>query len=684
MNMNFPIIRLAQGLRSSLILTLLLLALLSSSKSIWASEHAAQLLACTDPLGCIEFLADSTVLVTGLHDLSTYVSLVGTEQSQGAALAAKEFETLLGRPIEYRPLDTRCDAATALRLLESQRTESNLLGIVGPTCNDVTQELILRASEMGTVMIAPGATRTAFTGSADPTINYWQPGFYSTASSDLHQAIATAQFALHNLGIRQLVIIGDGSQDSTQLSDVMSLAFQLQGGQVLEHMVMPASIAALNSLLEDLSNSNSIAIYLPISHQQALRFLQGVRGQTAFQDFPLLASSAWLESDVAQAVQGSNLTLYATGMKPRSYGNQTFLGIWQATYGSTPLTTAGPQAYDAMALLLQAARLVATKDSLGNVSIGRLALRQALTQMRGFPGVSGVLDCTQSGYCGADDAWATLQFTTGPALGAHWPPALVQHALPMEPKYPLYQGRSLQTQEIMSGPGAGFQQVGQLEPLATYQVRRASPDLSWLNLQAGGWIPASAIELFDVGLPVATNVPQLLVINEGEARVNQQIGHLEWPVPFRTKFEVADKLFITLTQLFREGDRGYSSTVPTSYNVSTSCPDCGHIGLRISLENKRPGTERTISIHDFQLILYRQGEGLADALPASVLRCRLNRFRNDQVVLRSFVGETERDLCFDVPDSTRVTWFYSLGFTSSLVEGSEGANGAETLHFSLQ
>ena len=671
------------GVRTGLALAFLLLGVFCSSNSAWALEQTPQLLPCTDPLGCIEILSNSTVLVSGLHDLSTYVSLVGTEQSQAAALAVKEFGTLLGRPIEYRPLDTRCDTATALGILESQQAEPTLLGIIGPTCNDVTQELILKASEMGTVLFAPSATRPAFTSPSDLASSHWQPGFYSTASNDLHQGVATAHFAIHYLGLRNLVIISDGSQDSSQLSEVMSRAFQLQGGQVLENRVMPANVATLTSMLENLSTSQPTAIYLPVSHQQALRFLQSVRGKTTFQTFPLLASSAWLESDVAQAAQGSNLTLYATGHRSRTHGNSSYSQIWQSTYGSNPLTTAGPQAYDAMAMLLQAARLVATSDSRGNVSIGRLALRQALSQMGGFPGISGVQDCTENGYCAADDTWAFLQFTTGPALGANWPPILVQHALPPTPVHPRYIGRSLLAQEILLGPNEGFNKVGMLEPNETHQVLQVSPDLAWYNLQVGGWVPTGALELYDMGLPIALNVPQLPV-NEEEEVADLVVGHWEWPVPFRSTFEVADKLFITLTEFFREDDREYSNTVPTSRRVSTSCPNCGHIGLRVSLENKRPGTERTISIHDFQLLLVRQGEGLAETIPASELRCKLNRFRNDQVILRPFVGEIERDLCFDVPDTSRVTWFYTLAFASSLVGDSEDTDGAETLHFSLQ
>ena len=667
-----------------LILVGLLLALNCFSKSVWAAPEEIQILPCADPLGCIEFLANTTVLVGGLHDLSTLASLVGSEQSQASNLAVRDFGSLLGRPIEYRSFNTDCDSDTAVRLLGSQQAEPAFLGFVGPTCNDVAKELIFEASNMGTVLIAPSATRPAFTSPTTQPGSLWQPGFYTTSSNDLNQGIATAHFAIHNLGLRQLMIIGDGSQDSAHLSEVVSRAFRIQGGHILESRIMPDSDSALDDLVEHLSSSQPSAIYLPISHRHALRFLNKVRGQTSFQTFPILVSATWLESDVAQAVQGSNLTLYATGLKPRSHGIPSFMHNWLVNYGNEPRTLAGPQAYDAATILLQAARLVATTDYLGNISVGRLALRQAVAQLSGFPGVSGVLNCTETGYCGADDSWAVFQYTTGPGLGATWPPALVQHSLPPTPFNAIYLGRSLLTQTIHEGPHVEFSQVGTLQANEVLQVRQISPDGAWYNLQAGGWVPSGALDLYDLGMPVATFLPLLPVIEDQDQISDREVGHVEWPVPFRTTFEVADGLYVTLAEFLRDGDREYSNTVPTSHRVAATCPFCGHIGLRLSLENRKPGTDRTVSIHEFQLLLVRQEEGLPETIPAAELRCRLNRFRNDRVVLKPFVGETERDICFEVPDTTRVAWFYVLTYTPVATESSEETANSEFLHFSLQ
>ncbi len=664
-----------------LLLGFLLLVLCGGSRSVWAASQLPQLLPCTDPLGCLEYPAGTTVQISGLHDLSPYASYAGVEQSQAAHLAVQHFGALLGHPVAYRALDTRCDVATAQNLMTSQLADTAPLGFVGATCNDVTQALILQASGMGTVLLAPSATRSAFTSPRSQPGSAWQPGFYATVSSDLHQGIATAHFVVHNLGLRHLTIIGDGTPDSAHLSEVVSRAFQLQGGHILAHRMMPFSDTGLDALLAHLSTSQPTALYLPVSRQQALRFLRRVRGQTAFQTFPILTSASWLEADVAQAVQGSNLTLYATGQRSRSHGMAAFTHQWQAAYDTSPRTMAGPQAFDAVTMLLQAARLVAVTDRLGNISIGRLALRQALARMEGFPGVSGVLGCSATGYCGADDAWAIFQFTTGPALAAMWPPTLVWHARPPTPIHPTYQGRSRLAQHIRKGPHMDFPQVGTLQRDAIYRVRQISPDRAWYNLQDGGWVPASALALYDLGMPEATFLPPLP--RPEEVSLDRSVGQANWPVPFRSPFEAADGFYVTLTHFLREGDRDYANTVPPASPVAASCPYCGHIGLRIALENRR--TDRTVSIHDFQLQLVRPGEGLTETIPASALKCRLNRFRNDRVTVKPFVGAIERDLCFAVPDTSRVAWFYTLVYAPPrTAEEAAGTSDAAMLHFSLQ
>ena len=447
---------------------------------------------------------------------------------------------------------------------------------------------------------------------------------------------------------------------------------------------MPTSDAALDEFVKHLSTSQPTAIYLPVSHQHALQFLQEVRGQTSFQTFPILASATWLESDVVQAAQGSNLTIYATGPKSRSHGIPSYMRHWLTTYGKEPQTFSGTQAYDAATILLQAARLAATTDNLGNISIGRLALRHAIDQLSGFPGVSGVLGCTESGYCGVDDSWAIFQYTTGPALVATWPPTLVQYSLLPRPVNAIYMGRNLLTQAVREGPHLDFPQAGTIQALEVLQVRQISPDGDWYNLQTGGWVPIRAFELYDLGLPVATFLPSLPDVQETDQVSEREVGHAEWPVPFRTTLEVEDKLFVTLIEFLRVGDREYSNTVPTSHRVAATCPLCGHIGLRVSLENRKAGTDRTVSIHDFQLLLVRQEDGLPVIIPAADLRCRLNRFRSDQVVLKPFVGEFERDMCFAVPDATRVAWFYALTYTPAATESSEETANSEILHFSLQ
>lgn len=649
------------------------------SGGVAASPSESQLLPCQDPLGCLEFPSGSDVLVGGLYDFSTHLTMTGREQADAAALAVSQFGDLLGLTIEFRPLNTGCDPETSRRLLRELTGSANLLGVVGPTCNDTAAELILQASKAGTVLVSPSISHPSYTTPAFQYGGFWQPGFHTLGPSDAHQAIAMARFAYWDLGLRKLAIGEDGTQDSAYLADSMAQAFKLQGGAVSARRKVSNSDDDWGRTIAELATSGADALYLPVSRLHALRILDHLQRGSVHLNVPVLGSSDWVERDVTIAASNSGLTLYAATHYPRSYAVAAFMLLWMRNYSSGFHTAAAFQGYDAMALLLQAALTAAERDSQGNVSIGRLALKQALAGTDGFPGVSGNLTCSAYGDCAANDGWSFVQFITRPGQGRVWPPLYLQHAGPPHPVQARYLGRSLNSGEIRAGPDSGFPLTGVLQPESIYQISQSTLDRNWYNLQHGGWVPAENIALHELGLPAAVNVPELN--DAGSQEIVRVVGNADWPVPYRIAHAFDDGLSISLSLYMREGDRDYARSVPAGQGISRSCPYCGHIGMRVSMKFDGRG-ERTVSIHDFQLSLIRDAPNLPQSIPAAKTLCRTNRFRNDEVVMRSGVGTFEKDLCFFVQDTTRAPWFYSLTYAPATDDGS--VDTQPTVYFSLQ
>ncbi|MBN2469530.1 MAG: hypothetical protein JXN59_02305, partial [Anaerolineae bacterium] len=58
------------------------------------------------------------------------------------------------------------------------------------------------------------------------------------------------------------------------------------------------------------------------------------------------------------------------------------------------------QAYDAYNVIVNAIEQVAVLDADGNLVIDRAALAEAIRATEDFPGLTGVLNCTDNGECG--------------------------------------------------------------------------------------------------------------------------------------------------------------------------------------------------------------------------------------------------------------------------------------------
>ena len=77
--------------------------------------------------------------------------------------------------------------------------------------------------------------------------------------------------------------------------------------------------------------------------------------------------------------------------------------------------------YDAVRMLLHAISESAQVDAEGNLLIGKQAIRDALSAIEGFPGITGTLACGETGDCATGEALAVYQINDMEA----WPPELV-------------------------------------------------------------------------------------------------------------------------------------------------------------------------------------------------------------------------------------------------------------------
>lgn len=647
------------------LLSLLCILLLAGLKTdtAWAATGTVQLMPCTDPLGCIEIRAGEPVVVAGFFDLTSLSAVLGQDQSQAAALAAHDFGTIMGHRIEFRAMDTQCYGPQALQTFQTLAAVSTLAGLTGPTCNDVLQDILVPISTRGLSVVVPATMDMAFSHPLQIQGGQWQPGYYTTAADDNHQGVLAAHYAFHHLRARTLAVVDDGNPALDTLRQAMIRAFRIYGGTIVGQESLTLGHGTATAVWEKVVARQPDAVYLPVGHQDALRLIQAARALPALQSIPLLASADWLTSHVANAVQGTGLAIHAAGPYiPESLWAEFHLR-WQAFHAQTPATLRGPHAYDAMSLLLQAIRMTARQDTAGNLSVGRLALRQGLTATSGFPGMTGVLACTETGQCGVQEAWGIFRLATAPGAIALWPPPLVHKPNTPAISVPRFMGRSLDTISLYRGPDTDFPIVGTILRGTVLHVSGTTSDQTWYRLATGGWLATQQVELHDVGLPIISALPILPVPPATQLRT----GAPDWPVPFQTSHEAADGMTLRLEALMRPGNPGYNSTVPLSALQSLPCgkPPCGRVATRISLANTSRSREQQVSVNDFYLHRIRAHDTFPERIEASALLCKVRRFKPDGDTIFSGIGFITRDLCFEVPDTARVSWLYALVYKPS-------------------
>ncbi len=620
--------------------------------------YATQLLPCNDLLGCIEIPAGQPVVVGGLFDRTGANSVQGVDQARAAALAVQDFGPVLGHTVRLQELDISCQASTLH--LEALTATPTLVGFVGPSCNGAARIMLQQNLHRDLPLVSPAATDNALFVSDRLQRGLWQPGFYSVAPSDIHQGVLLARYAYETLGVRTLLVVDDAQPQRDSQRAAMEATFRIYGGQIVGRESLTPGTGPVIPLLERAAALQPDALYLPTDHQDARRLVLAISSMPALHDVLLLVGTDWLAADVAGITRDSSLEIYAAGPYLTPQQANAFEHHWHRNYLQAPFTLSAPHAYDATSLLLQAVRLTAQQDVHGNLSVGRLALRQSLNQMSGFPGYTGVLQCTGHGQCAANLAWGLYRLPTRSDVGA-WPLILIQAPRFPVGRSPRYLGRIVEDANVRSGPESHLPVLRTLDRNDTVQIIGTTPNRAWVQMVTGGWLEASHLELYQFDLPAVFRVPSTPLPTPPPA----QVGDPDWPVPQAQSFRAPDGMSVRVIALLQEGDPGYSSTVPPNTTNRSQCPLCGHVAVRVGLENTSSVNEHRVYLQDFSLHLVQDRNGFPARIEAAALRCRRRIFVRDSSLLRAGIGEVTRDLCFAVPDVTRVTWLYNLVYESA-------------------
>ena len=211
-------------------------------------------------------------------------------------------------------------------------------------------------------MVSPTNTSPALTSDlAGNASAHYHPGYFRTASNDLYQGQAVAQFAYRELGLRRMVSIEDGDPYSAGLAAAFGEAFRALGGEVAFIGSIEKGDTDMTEVLAQFAAAAPEGIFIPLFESEGSALARQVRAFDGLQDAILIADAALLVPEFLATAQSEGI--YFAGPEAAHGGSvngatgksaDEILAVFASTYGDSHPSPYWAHGYDATTLLLSA------------------------------------------------------------------------------------------------------------------------------------------------------------------------------------------------------------------------------------------------------------------------------------------------------------------------------------------
>ena len=311
-------------------------------------------------------------------------------------------------------LDDPCSAFASPQVGAYFEANQDLIGIIGPSCSATASAIAPIIDEAGMVMVSATNTSPELTSDlAGNAGKHNRPGYYRTAHNDLYAGAAIAAFLDETFGPQRTAVVHQGDTYTLGLAQAFRNSYEPRDGSI-SHFVdlgvdttevaTPEQVAdAVAGIAADTPD----ALFFVLYRESAEVFLGGLSDHGGFGETVIVAGDTARYPPLM--AQEHTKGMFISGPDNDHTGNvnqATGASVSQASERFTAATGAPPSrsfwthAYDAATLLLEAIEAASTVEN-GSLVIDRAAIREHLSQVDGFEGLSGTLSCDRFGDCGA-------------------------------------------------------------------------------------------------------------------------------------------------------------------------------------------------------------------------------------------------------------------------------------------
>ena len=382
---------------------------------------------CNDPLGCIELSPDDPIAIGAMLVLSGAVTYLGDDSLGGIELAILDRDsTLLGHDIELVVEDSLCSAEGGQAAAQRLSADPSIVGTIGTNCSSAAQGAMPIISDAGMVMIAPSNTSPSLTNDDVAAGGSHLPGYFRTSHNGLVEGMRNAQFVVNRLQLAALATVHDGDPYTEGLARVVADTFADLGGEVVFEGAVNKGDTDMASILTEIAVHQPDVVYVPLFEPEANFFAAQMQQIAGMEDAVIIAGGASFVAGFPENTGDAAIGIYVSGPLVSGKAYQEFLLAWDEEFGGSPPSGYHAHAYDATNLLLNAVEAVATVKEDGSMIIGRQAVRDAIADTEGYPGLTGSLTCREvspfAGDCATGTALAMFEITEAEVYEDNWPP----------------------------------------------------------------------------------------------------------------------------------------------------------------------------------------------------------------------------------------------------------------------
>ena len=292
-----------------------------------------------------------------------------------------------GHPVDIIMYDTEGDSAKGIDAFTRLVNDDKVLLAIGPTTSGVALAVIDLAEQYQTVMITPQSTNTSI------TAEYGNEWFFRNSVADIYHSYTLCDYIVNDLGFTRIAIMHETA--TLGLGQYENFTARLKDEYGLDPVAVEewneGDIDFKTQLLAVKEANPEIIVFA--GHEAELSIAVSQRLEVGISaDLPFAGFSSMSSADFYGVAQEAAVgAIFSTTFSPTDTREDIvkFVADYSPVIGGNPDHNSA-QAYDTVQLVAQVLGGLELGNTEETLASDRLAIRDALAQVNGYAGLSGV------------------------------------------------------------------------------------------------------------------------------------------------------------------------------------------------------------------------------------------------------------------------------------------------------